>query len=181
MIVKSRERKGGKKTKRADVMLVPTRTAPIMVTSPSGRIWRALKWTIRWIPSISDLNMEFRFCILSVTSIIVHYYLCCIVIFMTWLLNYKQKKKSIFTNTGIQSIDNLNLIRETVESINNKGKWRSKEFDLFRSPKREHPTQTAVEQDKKKAIIGKGTLWCSFIAQPALDFVFLRHRWPISP
>ena len=39
-----------------------TRTAPIMVTSPNGRIWSALKWTIRWIPSISDLNTEFSFC-----------------------------------------------------------------------------------------------------------------------
>ena len=38
MIFKSRERKGRKKTKRADVMLVLTRTAPIMVTSPNGRI-----------------------------------------------------------------------------------------------------------------------------------------------
>ena len=38
MIFKGRERKGRKKTKRADVMLVPTRTAPIMVTSPNGRI-----------------------------------------------------------------------------------------------------------------------------------------------
>ena len=37
-----------------------TLTAPIIVTSPSGRICRALKWTIRWIPSIADLNFLFE-------------------------------------------------------------------------------------------------------------------------
>ena len=69
----------------------------------------------------------------------------------------------MFTNTGIQSIDNLNLILATVESMNWKGKWKSKEFDLIKLPKREHPTKTAVEQNLKKARVHYG--------------VHLLHNW----
>ena len=62
----------------------------------------------------------------------------------------------MFITTGIQSIDNLNLILETVESMNCKRKWKGKEFDLFKVPKREHPTKTAVGQNLKKARVHYG-------------------------
>ena len=151
MIFKSRERKGGKKTKRADVMLVLTRTAPIMVTSPNGRIWSALKWTIRWIPSISDLNMEFRFCETFLHFVCHQYYssllllLHCHFYDMTLeLLTRKEKcvykhRDTVYWQPKPYSGDcGINELQTQM---------KKKEFDLFKVPKREHPTKTAVGQN----------------------------------